>query len=514
MDKRLKELSDIMFNDVVSKKDIEVFLSYVLNYIAKSKEEVIGVSQEVKNEIDKTLEYFLSEKNDFDAEFKKTIQEKKIEIENEIKMSNDIFSDKVEELSLMIEKVKRIKTTPGKDGYTPIKGVDYFDGQPGKDAVFDSSELIKELISEIPKPQEYELSGVDVVNVINDLPVEVEYQIDARHIKNLPEMKASTTSRLLSKLYDVSVTNVTNGQTLIWNSTTNKWEAGASGTPGGSNKKIQYNDNGVFGGFGEYDKVKNLVSLQNTYIDVNATNAYYFNVVDSSTGINSIYCIGQDIYFGDKDFYGNGAYFAYTGGFYFDFYGAPGARVFEVDLGAVSAAFGDIDYAFGGDVMGIDGAGGVYNNPGHFFIGTSAGASIPGVGTAIVPTFTIDSYRGRIDLYESNVPASGDVLLGNGTHLSLTPLYNAKTKTANYTLSASADEMIICTTNSFDITFPTAVGFIRQFTVINIGATTITLKTTSSQTISGSASGTLTLTQWKSITVRSDGSNWVKVAGV
>ena len=28
-----------------------------------------------------------------------------------------------------------IKGEPGKDGYTPIKGVDYFDGEPGKDGV-------------------------------------------------------------------------------------------------------------------------------------------------------------------------------------------------------------------------------------------------------------------------------------------------------------------------------------------------------------------------------------------
>ena len=29
--------------------------------------------------------------------------------------------------------ISEIELTPGKDGYTPIKGVDYFDGEPGKD---------------------------------------------------------------------------------------------------------------------------------------------------------------------------------------------------------------------------------------------------------------------------------------------------------------------------------------------------------------------------------------------
>jgi hypothetical protein len=31
------------------------------------------------------------------------------------------------------EFIKGEKGEPGKDGYTPIKGVDYFDGEPGKD---------------------------------------------------------------------------------------------------------------------------------------------------------------------------------------------------------------------------------------------------------------------------------------------------------------------------------------------------------------------------------------------
>jgi hypothetical protein len=43
----------------------------------------------------------------------------------------------------------------------------------------------------------------------------------------------------------------------------------------------------------------------------------------------------------------------------------------------------------------------------------------------------------------------------------------------------------------------------------NSGTGTITLNTTSSQTIDGSASGALTMVQYDAIPVQSDGANWM-----
>lgn len=55
----------------------------------------------------------------------------------------------------------------GRDGNTPSKGFDYFDGIPGKDGSPDT--------------------GKEIVAKVNDLPIEPELQIDAKHIKNLPK---------------------------------------------------------------------------------------------------------------------------------------------------------------------------------------------------------------------------------------------------------------------------------------------------------------------------------------
>ena len=82
-------------------------------------------------------------------------------------------------------------------------------------------------------------------------------------------------------------------------------------------------------------------------------------------------------------------------------------------------------------------------------------------------------------------------------------------KTANYTAGAT-DYVINCTANSFAVTLPTAVGVTgRMYTVKNSASgTTITVNTTSAQTIDGAASVSIS-TQYASITVMSTGANWI-----
>lgn len=281
-----------------------------------------------------------------------------------------------------------------------------------------------------------------------------------------------------------------------------------STAPGGTPRQIQYNNSGVFGGFGNYDKGSNLVTLSK--LEINTATPGYFSVINLSTAISQIYADeNNDLYFGDYTNSSSGTYFKFTNSFYFDFFlDTTPNRFFELDLASLGFITGDVDGAYSGYVMGLDTYGG-YGNGGTFFIGAATSAGSLGIAN-INASYTISLSSGEITLYGSATPASGQTLIGDGSNLKLAPLFDVKTKTANYTLSATADEMIICTTNSFDVTFPTAVGFIRSFTVKNMGSgKTITLKTTSSQTIDTNASGTLTLLYKDSITVRSDGSNWV-----
>ena len=68
--------------------------------------------------------------------------------------------------------------------------------------------------------------------------------------------------------------------------------------------------------------------------------------------------------------------------------------------------------------------------------------------------------------------------------------------------------MVDATSGTFVITLPTAVGVAGKiFEVKNSGAGTITVATTSSQTIDGDT--TITLTEKQNLSVQSDGANWI-----
>jgi len=84
-------------------------------------------------------------------------------------------------------------------------------------------------------------------------------------------------------------------------------------------------------------------------------------------------------------------------------------------------------------------------------------------------------------------------------YISVSSTYNA----------LATDDVINCTTGTFTVKLPTAVGTSgRMYHVKNSGTGTITVSTTSSQTIDGSTTYTLS-TQWSKITFVSTGSNWI-----
>lgn len=108
----------------------------------------------------------------------------------------------------------------GEDGYTPIKGKDYFDGKNGRDGIdADYDIILEQILKEVPK---YELKGEEVVDSINALPIEKEYQIDASHIKNLPQFQNVNGGgwRNLYQLHDVLLNeDLASGDILTYNGT-------------------------------------------------------------------------------------------------------------------------------------------------------------------------------------------------------------------------------------------------------------------------------------------------------
>ena len=96
--------------------------------------------------------------------------------------------------------------------------------------------------------------------------------------------------------------------------------------------------------------------------------------------------------------------------------------------------------------------------------------------------------------------------IDNNGHLIL-PVF--QTKTANYTI-LSTDDIVVCTSGSFTVTLPTAVGCTGKFFVVkNTGSGTITMGSTSSQTIDGQTASSTVLSQYDSFTFISDNANWL-----
>lgn len=83
------------------------------------------------------------------------------------------------------------------------------------------------------------------------------------------------------------------------------------------------------------------------------------------------------------------------------------------------------------------------------------------------------------------------------------------TKTGAYVITTSDSTILADTTSAgFAVTLPTAVGSTKRYTIKKIAsANTLTINTTSSQTIDGSTSIAITA-QYESISVVSDNSNW------
>lgn len=124
--------------------------------------------------------------------------------------------------------------------------------------------------------------------------------------------------------------------------------------------------------------------------------------------------------------------------------------------------------------------------------------------------FRIDRYNGSGNILELAYTGSATLAAVDieGSSVFKGATYSYVGKSANYTVTSS-DYTVDCTSGTFTITLPTAVGVTGKiYNVKNSGTGIITLATTSSQTIDGATTQTLAV-QYQSFYVQSNGSNWI-----
>lgn len=157
---KLKQLLELMQNDTITPKQVKEFLDYVLQTITNAKKDIQELSQEYLDLIQKAV--VLVENNKVN-----TLQEIVSEKQN-FKSEIDLTFNEVKQFLSEVKKLKTTKGEDGKDGYTPIKGKDYFDGENGKDGENGSPDTPEEIREKLET-------------------LEGENRLDASAIKNLPE---------------------------------------------------------------------------------------------------------------------------------------------------------------------------------------------------------------------------------------------------------------------------------------------------------------------------------------
>lgn len=113
------------------------------------------------------------------------------------------------------------------------------------------------------------------------------------------------------------------------------------------------------------------------------------------------------------------------------------------------------------------------------------------------------------DLSATGTPTATTFHRGDNTWstplgISRTILSISTATTAGVTASTDYTYLVSGTTT---LTLPTAVGNTNRYSIKNVGAATVTIATTSSQTIDGSTTASVPV-QYTTLDIVSDGTNW------
>lgn len=255
MEETLKQLARIFGTDRLFKpEDVQTILKAIIGVLSIYKKDTLELNSDTRKILNELLTKIVAEQNKYLLVTDKLNKNNKKEI-NEL--SKDIL-EQLKEVKSLCKEVMENRPVNGKDA--------------------DEEYVISEVLNRIKLPEQKEIfldTGADIVNKINLLSESEEFQIDAKHIKNLPKGKSGSisggvTRKIVQQMIDASgaagitlkvegVDNVNQGllnlvagtgMTITDNGdgSVTFESTGGSGTPGGSTTQVQYNNGGNFGG--------------------------------------------------------------------------------------------------------------------------------------------------------------------------------------------------------------------------------------------------------------------------
>lgn len=175
--KQLTNLSNFLGADrMLTREDKDQIFKAIIGILATYKKDTESINANTKDLIEEILNEIATQNDklikDFNNSKDSTLGE----------LSAD-FKTKTKEIEKLAKEITKLK-----------KEYENLEVKDGKDA--DEEKIIAEVLAQIKLPEYKEtiVDGSDVVAKINDLPVNPENQIDASHIKNLPESTGSKAS--------------------------------------------------------------------------------------------------------------------------------------------------------------------------------------------------------------------------------------------------------------------------------------------------------------------------------
>jgi hypothetical protein len=210
--KNLEKLLKVFNTEsIITPAEIEQVLVGILALLNTHKKETESINSETKSALSNTLNQIASEHNSIISKIENITESTKSKIQAEVKKQVEDSNSKLEKIcKLVLSKVP----------------------ENGKDA--DEEVIVEKVLERIKLPEykEFVLDGATIVDHLNSLELSPELQIDASHIKNLPQATGnwrSGGSRYLQYMADVKITNIQNNDVLKWNSTTGQFENGVGG---------------------------------------------------------------------------------------------------------------------------------------------------------------------------------------------------------------------------------------------------------------------------------------------
>ena len=228
MDKieELKQKIEQFQAKTAAKEEIKAFITLVLAVLKNSKESFDKLTAENINTIKQGIAYI----EEINAKAINSLDAKSNAVVGE-------FDAKLALVKALLAKVEAIKATPGRDGLDGRDGVG-IDGKDGKDGKDGSPDNRLQIVEKINTGEKKDL------------------KINLSQLEDFTKLEKSISDRALSILdqrtkFLINKTVKVDGVTITGNGTDSNplvSVGGGSGTPGGSDTQLQYNNAGAFGG--------------------------------------------------------------------------------------------------------------------------------------------------------------------------------------------------------------------------------------------------------------------------